>query len=140
MSNRTLIAMVATAVVVDGERVLVPAGQPLPPLSAHDERELVDARCAFDPAEAGAAQEKDLEAQFAAMRVFMEARERTLQAQASIAAPAGDSAAENSMEHMHAGQRILPQPGTDSAPENAVQLQADAAPATAQRRSTPKEK
>ena len=36
-----LIALVATAVVVDGVRTIIQLGQPLPELAFHDERELV---------------------------------------------------------------------------------------------------
>ena len=38
-----LIALVATAVLVDGVRTVIQPGEPLPELSAHDERELLQA-------------------------------------------------------------------------------------------------
>lgn len=46
-----LIALVATAVIIAGERTIIQPGQPLPELSNHDSRELVQAGAAQDPAQ-----------------------------------------------------------------------------------------
>lgn len=69
-----LIAMVATAVIVDGLRTVVPPGGELPPLPGHDERELIASGAVLDPVKAAAdraaAQREDTQAQaaFAAER------------------------------------------------------------------------
>lgn len=53
--SKALIALVATALMVDGERVVIPPGQPLPELKDKDRDELLAARAARAPVnEAGA--------------------------------------------------------------------------------------
>lgn len=47
---RELIALVATAVVVDGERIVIQPGQALPTLSSHDAQALVQSGAAQDRA------------------------------------------------------------------------------------------
>ena len=47
-----LIALVATAVMLGGERVVVQPGEPLPELAAHDAAALLDSGAAADPAQA----------------------------------------------------------------------------------------
>jgi len=44
--KKPLIAQVATAVVVDGQRQIIPAGQPLPELDTADEAALLAAKAA----------------------------------------------------------------------------------------------
>ena len=57
-----LIALVATAVLVDGVRTVIQPGEPLPELSAHDERELLQADAAENPADTAAlAKEAEVE-------------------------------------------------------------------------------
>lgn len=83
-----LIAMVATAVLINGERTIIQPGQPLPDLSEHDERELTNSGAALNPDDEAAllkarsAVAKQAEAEFEA------ARERVQQAQASTASTA----------------------------------------------------
>ena len=86
-----LIALVATAVVVDGVRTIIQPGQTLPELAPHDERELVQSGAAENPADTAALAKADAHAEAAAQREFQEARERTLAAQASTAVD-GDAA------------------------------------------------
>lgn len=50
-----LIALVATAVMVDGVRTVIQPGQPLPELAEHDAKALQDSGAANDPAVAEAA-------------------------------------------------------------------------------------
>ena len=45
-TKKPLIAQVATAVVVDGKRQIIPAGQPLPELDTSDESALLAAKAA----------------------------------------------------------------------------------------------
>lgn len=45
-----LIALVATAVIINGERTVIQPGKPLPELSDHDARELVQSGAAEHPA------------------------------------------------------------------------------------------
>ena len=86
-----LIAMVATAVLVNGERTVIEPGQPLPDLSKHDKKELLDSGSALDP-EAQATTEKALKNEEAlALRGFQEARKRVEDEQASTAADAETS-------------------------------------------------
>lgn len=83
-----LIAQVATAVVVNGERTVIQPGQPLPPLSDHDARALLASGAAQDPGEA----EKEAKAQAREARAadaeFAQARELQLQQAQSIATDA----------------------------------------------------
>jgi topoisomerase IA-like protein len=84
MSKRLLIAMVATAVMVEGERVVVPAGSELPPdLSEHDANELLASRAAKDPAKEAAQERKDQRAAAAAQDAFDAERDAVQKAQAS---------------------------------------------------------
>ena len=80
-----LIALVATAVVVDGVRTIIQPGQPLPELAPHDERELVQSGAAENPADTAALAKADAHAADAAQREFQEARDRVTAAQASTA-------------------------------------------------------
>jgi hypothetical protein len=86
-----LIAMVATACIVDGQRVIIQPGQALPELSAHDARELTASGAAKNPDdEAALATAAQLEVEKGAA-AFAAARQRVQQEQASTAAPAAES-------------------------------------------------
>lgn len=81
-----LIAMVATAVIVDGVRTIIQPGQELPELPEHDERELLQAGVAESPADTAAQAKADARAAAAAAAEFEAARQRAQQAQASTVA------------------------------------------------------
>ena len=80
-----LIALVATAVLVDGVRTVVQPGEPLPELSAHDERELLQAAAAENPADTAALAKEDARAKAAADAEFEATRQQVQQAQESTA-------------------------------------------------------
>lgn len=82
----TLIALVATAVVVDGERKIIQPGQPLPELSPHDARELLHSGAAQDPGTVAKAEEKTRRAQTQANADFAAARKAVRQAKDSTSA------------------------------------------------------
>lgn len=80
---KKLIAMVATACIVAGQRVIIQPGQELPGLTAHDERELTASGAAKNPDdEAALAAAAQLETEQGAA-AFEEARQRVTQAQAA---------------------------------------------------------
>lgn len=83
-----LVALVATAVLVDGVRTVIQPGQELPDLSAHDERELLQAGAAENPADTAAQAKANTRAAAAAAAEFEAARERAQQAQASTSTDA----------------------------------------------------
>ena len=83
-----LIALVATAVLVDGVRTVIEPGQELPDLSAHDQRELLQAGAAQNPADTAAQEKFAARAAAAAAAEFEAARERAQQAQASTSTDA----------------------------------------------------
>lgn len=80
-----LIALVATAVVVGGVRTVIQPGEPLPELSAHDERELLQAGAAENPADTAALAKEDARAKAAADAEFEATRQQVQQAQESTA-------------------------------------------------------
>ena len=82
-----LIALVATAVLVDGERVVVQPGEPLPELSAHDSAALLDSGAGADPAQQQAAAKQHERDEAAAGKDFAQARQRAEQETASTAGP-----------------------------------------------------
>ena len=83
-----LIAVVATAVLLDGVRTIIQPGEELPSLPEHDERELLASGAAENPA-AIAAQEKAAKREQAAAEAEFEAsRHAVQQAQASTASDA----------------------------------------------------
>lgn len=82
-----LIAMVATAVMVDGQRTIIQPGQELPELPEHDEKELLDSGAAQDPVAQEASGKARQQAEQLAQQDFQEARERAMASQASIAQP-----------------------------------------------------
>ena len=91
---KKLIAMVATACLVDGVRTIIQPGQALPELSEHDARELTASGAAKNPQDdAALAQAAQREADQGAA-AFAEARQRVTQAQESTAAPVAESTPE----------------------------------------------
>lgn len=80
-----LIAMVATAVIVNGVRTVIQPGEELPELPEHDEKELLESGAALDPeAQAATDKARKQEEQFA-QQAFQEARERAMAERASTA-------------------------------------------------------
>lgn len=81
-----LIALVATAVLLNGERIVIPPGGELPDdLPAHDAKELVGSGAAEDVAQSMREARKDERAEQAAQDEFQKARQQQLAEQASIA-------------------------------------------------------
>lgn len=119
-----LIAMVATAVMVNGHRTIIQPGQELPELPEHDEKELVDTGAALDlEAQAASDKARKQEEQFA-QQEFQKARERAMAEQASITPPASEQAA--------AAPAQSAAPVTNDAPAaEAAAPAAEAAPASA---------
>lgn len=87
-----LIAMVATAVLVDGVRTVIQPGEELPELSPHDAAELVASGAAEDTAATAAADKAQAKDAAKAAAEFMAARQRVRAERASIA-PAADKPA-----------------------------------------------
>ena len=73
-----LIAMVATAVVIEGVRTVIQPGEALPEISKHDERELVQSGAAQHTGDQATLDEANATAVAAAEADFTEARERAL--------------------------------------------------------------
>lgn len=71
-----LIAMVATALVIDGVRTVIQPGEPLPEISKHDERELVQSGAAQHTGDQAALDKADAAAVAAAEADFAQARKR----------------------------------------------------------------
>lgn len=88
-----LIALVATAVIIGGERTIIQPGQELPDLSAHDARELTASGAAKNPDDEAALAKADKRAASKADAEFEAARQRVQQAQASTAGQAAKPAA-----------------------------------------------
>lgn len=87
-----LIAMVATAVLVDGVRTVIQPGEALPELSKHDKQELVGSGAAQDDADKDAA-EKAAKKESAAAAAEIEAARQRVKAEAeSTGAPAAKTA------------------------------------------------
>lgn len=88
-----LIALVATAVFINGARTVIEPGQELPELSEHDARELVASGAAQDPAVEAAQAKADKRAAAQGAAEFEAARQRVQQAQAPTAGQADKPAA-----------------------------------------------
>ena len=73
---RKLIALVATAVLVDGVRTVIQPGEALPDVSKHDERELVQSGAAQNTGDQAALDKADAAAVAAAEADFAQARKR----------------------------------------------------------------
>lgn len=87
-----LIAMVATAVMVNGQRTIIQPGQELPELPEHDEKELVESGAALDPAAQAASDKARKQEEQFAQQAFQDARERAMAEKASITPPANEVA------------------------------------------------
>ena len=101
--SKKLIALVATAVMLNGIRTIIQPGQELPDMTDEDEKALLSTGMAQDPAATAALDTADAQAQAQTQRAFQEARDRVRTAQATIApeptpepAPKVDPAAEPS--------------------------------------------
>ncbi len=71
-----LIALVATAVYVDGVRTVIQPGEPLPAVSKHDERELLQSGAAQHTGDQAALDKANADAVAATEAAFAEARKR----------------------------------------------------------------
>ena len=80
-----LIALVATAVIVNGDRLVIQPGQELPEQNEHDEAELLANGAAMDPESAAATDKAKRQEKQWADREFQEARERVMAERASTA-------------------------------------------------------
>lgn len=78
-----LIAMVATAVMIAGERTIIQPGQPLPDLSEHDARELTASGAAENTDDTAALAKADKRTAAKADAEFEAARQRVQQEQES---------------------------------------------------------
>lgn len=87
-----LIAMVATAVMVNGVRTVIQPGEELPELNKHDAAELVASGAAEDTAATAAAKKADAKDAADAAAEIEAARKRVQAEQASTAAPAAKTA------------------------------------------------
>lgn len=87
-----LIAMVATAVLIDGVRTTIQPGEELPELPAHDERELTASGAAENLDDKAALAKLDAKAEKQAGADFAAARKRVQQEQASLPKPDDKSA------------------------------------------------
>ena len=87
-----LIALVATAVLVNGVRTVIQPGQELPEQNEHDEAELLANGAALDPESAAATEKAKKQEEIFVQREFQEARERVMAERASTAVvePASD--------------------------------------------------
>lgn len=87
-----LIALVATAVILNGERTVIQPGEYLPDLSEHDEGALVRSGAAEDPEVTAARAKAHVLSQATGQAEFAAARKRVQQEQVSTkAAPEGET-------------------------------------------------
>jgi hypothetical protein len=100
--SKLLIAMVATAVVIDGERTVIQPGEALPNLSKHDERELLQSGAAQHQGDQAALAKADAAAVAEAEADFAQARKRARDEDAArLKANAEGKAAEAAKEKAH---------------------------------------
>ena len=90
--SKKLIALVATAVMVDGKRTVIQPGEELPDLSTHDERELVASGAAENPEDTAALTKQAERDQAEAAKEFAAARAKVQEKHASTAPDAGADA------------------------------------------------
>lgn len=88
-----LIALVATAVLINGERTIIQPGETLPDLGKHDERELLRSGAAEDPNATLAQAATEAGAQAAADAEFAAARRRQKEEAAALAQPPAEASA-----------------------------------------------
>jgi hypothetical protein len=93
MSKSLLVARVKIITMIDGERVEIPAGDPLPDsLSDHDIRELKKLRAIEDVAESAAAEKDAAKSAAVAGQAFKAARKAVQAAAESIKVPEAETA------------------------------------------------
>ena len=86
------IALVATAVILNGVRTVIQPGEELPELNEHDEKELLASGAAMDPEKQAASEKARKQEDALALRKFQEAREKVQAAQEStVAEPDSDN-------------------------------------------------
>jgi len=85
MAKKLLIAQVATAVIVGGQRIVIQPGGELPDLSEHDQRELLASGAAADPEVQRAQSAARVQADKNARADFEAARDKVRAERASIA-------------------------------------------------------
>lgn len=85
MSKAALIALVATAVMVDGVRTVIQAGEELPQLSPHDARELIASGAAENPEDTAALAKQAKRDAFDEHKEFEAARAKVQEKQESTA-------------------------------------------------------
>ena len=90
---KKLIAMVATAVIVDGQRTVIAPGGELPELTEHDTSELLASGAAKDPAQEAAQARQDERQAASAQRAFEAERDAVRSAQASTETDPGQTKA-----------------------------------------------
>ena len=129
-----LIALVATAVVVGGVRTVIQPGEPLPELSKHDERELLQSGAAENPADTAALAKEDARAAAQTQAEFQAARERALQERAST--NVGDSKEVGAESDSAAASTKVDQ--TTTASPALAPAKIAATPAAAPAKATPK--
>jgi|GEM_PF-2286545 hypothetical protein len=83
--SKKLIALIATAVMVDGQRTIFQPGEELPPQSAHDARELVASGAAEDPEQTADLEKQAKKEAAAAAKEFKQARAKVQEKAESIA-------------------------------------------------------
>ena len=88
-----LIALVATAVILNGERAVIQPGDWLPELTPHDERELLQSGAAENPEDTSARARAHVLAQATDAAEFQAARKRVQQEQVSTATEAATATA-----------------------------------------------
>ena len=91
------IALVATAVILNGVRTVIQPGEELPQLNKHDEKELLTSGAAMDPEKQVASEEARKQEETAAMQNFQQAPEQVQAVQESTTAEPsvdGDAAAD----------------------------------------------
>ena len=136
-----LIALVATAVMLNGVRTVIEPGEELPDLSRHDAKELLDSGAAIDPAAQATTEKARKQEEAVAQRAFQEARQRFQEERASTTVPgsadagvdgqssAGTADASGSGQAGQAADtaQAQQQAGTDSAATETSQAAAPAA-------------
>lgn len=93
MPKRSLIALVATAVMVGNVRTVIQPGEPLPDdMSEHDKEALLGSAAAADPEVQAGEEEAARKAQLAGLADFQQARDKVIEERKSTAAPGDDDA------------------------------------------------
>lgn len=110
-----LIAVVATAVVVNGERTVIQPGQSLPELSDHDAEALKRSGAALDPDLDDEARKAVDDAALAAAASYQAERERVQAAAKSIATPPDQVDQVDQGQQTQQGQQVQSKPAAKTA-------------------------